>query len=151
MSFINNKTLPDISSFKDKPAGVMLLDCFERVVGTPEEQGYFELVAYTESDTHALLEKSTDGGTENERKTSYLIPVEAVQNAFDIISRYGMSDWNDRDDTVGICGMLFVCKFPLSDGSYVRVSSESMPDDGTAAFREVSGALCAYCIEEYLK
>lgn len=127
----------------------MLVDSFERVVGTPEVQGYSELVLYAYSDTQALLERYEDGGLESERMTAYLVPIEAAADALTAIRDAGMDDWNRRRDTAGICGKLYVCRYRMQDGTYNRVSSEQMPQDGIAAFGAVRAALSAYLKEEY--
>ena len=56
----------DMETYKNAEKNTMLLDYYERTVGTPEEQPYYELVLYTYSDTQALLEEYTDGGTDEE-------------------------------------------------------------------------------------
>ena len=135
---------------RSMPAGDLLVDSYERVVGTPEEQGYSELVLYAHSDTQARLERYEDGGLESERMTAYLVPISAVYEAYAAIGDAGMARWNERRDAVAICGKSYVCKFRSADGSYTRVSSEHMPCDGTAAFGAVKAALSRFVKTEYL-
>ena len=139
----------DARDYLDQPAGTMLADYYERAVGTPEEQGYDELVLYTRSVSHALLEHYTDGGTECETLTSYLVPIGAVQAVYDAITACGMDRWSGRGDLVALCGKLYVCKFPCGGDSFVRVSSEAMPPDGDSAFGAVRSAFGRYLKEEY--
>lgn len=125
----------------DTPAGEMLADSYERVVGTPMAMGYSELVLYKHSDSEAKLVRYEDGGLDTERVTEYLVPLEAAYEVLTVIADTGMPAWNERTDTVGICGKSYVCKFRTPDGGYVRVSSEQMPEDGVSAFHTVRGAM----------
>ena len=134
---------------RETPAGEMLVDSYDRVVGTPEVQGFRELVLYAHSDTQARLERYEDGGLESERMTAYLVPLSAVCDAYAAIRSAGMAGWNDRRNMTAICGMSYVCRFRREDGSYTRVNSGHMPADGTAAFQSVSAALRRYAREEY--
>ena len=142
---------PDLGELvRSTPAGELLVDSFEKVVGTPEEQGYGELVLYARSDSQVLLECYTDGGLDTERMTAYLVPIDAAKEALAAVVESEMDSWAGRDDTVGLCGMYYVCKFRNADGGYTRVSSEEMPPDGTAAFSAVRAALLRYARAEYL-
>ena len=129
---------------RSTPAGELLVDSYERVVGTPEEQGYSELVLYACSDTQARLECYEDGGLDSERMTACLVPISAVYDAYAAIIAAGMDGWAQRRDAVALCGMRYVCKFRAMDGAYTRVSSEQMPEDGAEAFRAVRAAIYRY-------
>lgn len=146
--FFKKKAL-NIRDFREKPVKTMLVDCYERVVGTPMEQGYTELVLYTHDQDTALLERYVDGGLDAERRTTFLVPLQAAQDAFDAIAQTQMAQWNDRKNTIAICGMMYVCKFPDGNGGYIRVSSEAMPEDGVHAFYAVRSAISAYLKDEY--
>ena len=146
----------DINTYKKAEPNTMLVDYYDRVVGTPMEQPYEELALYTHSDTQALLERYTNGGTEDEVRERYLVPLQAAQDAFDAIRESGMDKWNSRKSgMIAICGRICVCKFPDGGGGYIRVTSEHMPEDGAKAFAKVSAALAAYATDEnkseYLK
>ena len=140
----------DIDTYKGSKPGVMLADLYSRTVGTPMEMPYFEIVMYTLSDTHVKIAKYTDGGADDEKVTTYHVPIEAAQKVFDVIRETGMDKWNDREDNVGLNGKLYVCKFPADNGEYIRVSSESMPENGTEAFNKVSSAMLEYATDEYI-
>ena len=140
----------NIDTYKNAEKDTMLVDYFDRVVGTPEEQPYEELVLYTYSDTQALLEHYTNGDTEEETLDRYIVPIQAAQEAFDVIRKSGMNRWNDREKGMtAISGMAYVCKFPDGKGDYIRVTSGHMPEDGTRAFGEVKVVLMNYLREEY--
>ena len=102
---------------------------------TEDEPSYFEAVLYSYSDTQALMEIYTAGGTDHEKMTACLVPLETVDQLMEVICTYGMNGWNSREGS-GISGKLYVCKF-REGGSLVRVSSENMPDDGLEAFDAV--------------
>lgn len=141
----------ETSRFFDKEPGTMLVDYFEKVVGTPEEMGYYELVLYTYSKSEVLLLEYTDGGLESEKLTEYLVPPQAAQDAFDVIEEYKVAGWSERSDTYGITGMSYVVRFPDGADGYIRASSESMPEDGRAAFTALRASLSRYLNEAYLK
>ena len=140
----------NIETYRDAQKNTMLLDYYERVVGTPEQQPYYELVLYTYSDTQALLEEYDDGGTDHETITRYLVPIEAAQEMLTAVRDSGMANWNEHEGTA-ICGMAYVCKFPDGKGDYIRVSSENMPQDGTRAFGTVCSAMRKWTKEEYME
>ena len=128
---------------------ILLVDYFERVVGTPEEQPYFELVLYQYTEAKLLLEKYVDGGTDEEMLTSYHVPAEAYKKALQVIKKYDMASWNSRDDCFPLDGKLYVCKF--SEGpNFTRVSSDSMPEEGKQAFNELYKILSGYAMDKYL-
>lgn len=138
----NKKTSADVIRIcANAPAGEMLVDSYERVVGTPTPQGYSELVLYKHTDAEARLVRCEDGGLDTECVTEYLVPIEAAYEALTVIADTDMRGWNRRTDTVGICGMSYVCRFRTADGGYVRVSSEQMPEDGVSAFTAVRGSM----------
>ena len=140
-----------VDEIEKLPQGTMLVDCFDRVVGTPMKRGYDELVLYAHSEGRLLLERYEDGGLDTEQKTAYLVPISAAEDAYSAIGAAGMERWNERHDTVAICGRSCVCKFRTPDGDYVRVSSDQMPKDGTASFHKVRASLGSYLREEYLR
>ena len=141
----------DINDFKGSEPNTMLADYFDRVVGTIEKQPYYELVMYTYSDKQVLLEEYRNGGSDEEELRSYLVPVEAAQEVFDVIHETGMDTWNSRENGMtALSGMAYVCKFPDGKGDYERVTSDHLPEDGTRAFGEVKVTMSKYLKDEYL-
>ena len=120
----------------------MLADYYERTVGTPEAEPYYELVLYSSEDEQFLLEEYRDGGTEKERVTGYLADADVYERFRETVMKYGMTDWDNGDSTFGIDGQLYVVKF-LRNGTAVRVSSEAMPEEGTAAFNAIREVLAS--------
>ena len=128
---------------------ILLVDYFERVTGTPEEQPYFEIVLYYYTEAELLLEKYVNGGTDEEMLTIYHVPMEAYKNALQVIKKFDMASWNSRDDCFSQDGKLYVCKF--SEGpDFTRVSSDSMPEEGETAFYELRKTLSSYIMDKYL-
>lgn len=145
-----NRTPFDVNTIlRSAPAEALLIDSYERVVGTPMEMGYDELVLSAYSDDRLLLEHYVDGGLDSERITAYLVPLRAAHDAYGAVADAGMERWNERSDVTAICGKSYVCKFRGNDGEYTRVSSEAMPAIGVAAFNAVRSALRFYLREEY--
>ena len=138
----------DIETYKDAQENTMLLDYYERTVGTPEEQPYYEMVLYTYSDTRAKLEEYAEGGTDHETLTTYLIPLEGAQEMLTAVKDCGMADWNRREG-IAVCGKAYVCKFPDGKGDYIRVTSDNMPEDGAKRFGTVYTAMRKWMRDEY--
>ena len=140
----------DIGTYANEEKGSMLLDYFERTVGTPEEQPYYELVLYTYSDTQARLEEYQNGDMPDELITSELIPLDGAQEMLDAVKNVGMDKWNSREG-IAIDGMQYVCKFPDGGDGCIRVSSDNMPEDGVKAFAAVKAAMSKWLRDEYLE
>ena len=126
---------------------VMLFDYFRRVVGTEEEQGYYEIVLYAIRDEEgkmsteeARMDVYTDGGLRSEKLTSHTISYEVFEKAMEVAKEYEMAEWKDNEETFPIDGCIYVCKFP-NGTEYCRVSSEEMPENGMEAFNAVLDAL----------
>ncbi|MBR1589608.1 MAG: hypothetical protein IJ657_00805 [Acidaminococcaceae bacterium] len=128
---------------------VMLIDYFERAVGTPEEAPYYELVLYQHNETELLLERYANGGTPEETVTTFHVPAEVYEKVMQIIQGHDMASWNSHSDCFALDGKLYVCKF--QDGErFIRVSSDAMPEDGQTAFHEIRSLLNGYTQEKYL-
>jgi hypothetical protein len=123
-----------------KPAAALeqkmiLVDYFERELTADGPQPYFAAVLYSYSDTQALMEIYTAGGSDRERMTSFLVPLETMDQLMEVICAYGMDGWNSQAGSA-VSGKLYVCKF-RQGGSLIRVTSENMPDNGVEAFDAV--------------
>lgn len=136
------------SMLADAEKKLLLLDYYERVVGTPAEQPYYEVVLYHYSDAEVLLEQYTAGGTPAEKVTAYRVPAKAYEKAMAKVRQWDMAGWYSRKDCFSMEGKRYVCKF--RDGErLVRVSSDAMPEDGEAAFSAVRNVLAEYTKEKY--
>lgn len=128
---------------------VMLIDYFERVVGTPEEEPYCELVLYQHTETELILERYANGGTPEETVTTFHVPAEVYAKVMQTIQEHDMASWNSRNGCFALDGKLYVCKFQNGE-RFIRVSSDAMPEDGRRAFHEIRSLLNGYTQEKYL-
>ena len=129
---------------------VMLFDYFRQVVGTEEQQGYYEIVLYAMTDEEGKLSDEevrmdvyTDGGLRSEKMVSYSVPYEAFTKAMEIADEYEMKTWEDEEDLGALDGCSYVCKFPYAS-KYHRVSSDWMPDNVVEAFNAILEMLQSY-------
>ncbi|MBR6766368.1 MAG: hypothetical protein IKM02_00285 [Clostridia bacterium] len=139
--------LPEIP---DEP-GIMLVDCYRAERGTEEEGGYHEFVLSTGEDGSALTldEYRSDGGGDGESRAAYAVPEEAALRCYEFIEKAGFRSWKLRNDLVGADGVMLVCRF-YDNGSYIRVSSEEMPENGQKDLEDIWDILKAYACAEYL-
>lgn len=118
---------------------VMLADYYERMAGTADEQPYYELVLYTQDADHLLLEQYENGGTDQESVTSYSVPKDVYTNVMDLVKTYDLANWNETGSE-SADGVYRVIKH-YDNGTYIRVSTDQMPDDGLSAFDDVKQVL----------
>ena len=131
-----------------KEKDLILIDYYDRTVGTEEKQAYFEILLYTYDDKKLLMEAYENGGSENEIISKYLVPHKVFDEINEIIKKYKMNKWNDIDGKC-IDGRINILKF--YDGKdLIRVSSDNMSEDGTKAFAEIYNELNEYRIKDYL-
>ncbi len=131
-----------------EPEEVMLIDSYRATVATVGGDHYKELVLYSYDEDHALLKAYSGSDGTDETESKYLVPRDTVDKCREVIDRYKLREWRDRDDLAGMTGVLLVCRFRDGD-DYVRVSSESMPEDGEAAFSEIEAILQSCALDEY--
>lgn len=130
--------------------GDLLVDLYTSSVATDGGDGYAEmtLYAYTSDQLKLVVYRQDDGGTE--QSTTYLVPRAALDRCCDVIEEAGMRTWNDSAEPLdGEEGAVTVCKFRDTDGSYVRVTSEAMPEDGAQAFARIRQVLQSYATDAY--
>ena len=136
----------------DKEEEIMLIDYYHATVATVGGDGYDEYVLYSYSDTEAKLSVySKHYDDEKETQTDYIVPYEAVDKCYEVIEQSRFREWEYMDNTYGITGAIVVVKFRGDDGSYIRVSSEDMPDGGREALDSMGGVLSGYIRDEYKK
>ena len=127
---------------------LLLVDYFQRTVGTGEEEPYFEMVVYALDDGSLIMERYADGGTLEQTVTTYDVPAEVYERALEIIRKRGLEDWNQLEDYQSLDGVVFVIRY--YDGEkHLRVSSGKMPGNGLEAFREIKGLLLEYTAPQY--
>ncbi|MBQ6930059.1 MAG: hypothetical protein IJN27_07145 [Oscillospiraceae bacterium] len=138
------------NNIKALPAGTMLIDCY-RTEKAADDSGYFELVLYTteNSDMIRLSVYSKDNKDTDENHTDYLVPYEAAESCYKIIEKHHLNRWNDMKNTVSADGILKVCKY-YSNGEYVRVSTEEMPQNGTEILDSIADVMSSYAKDKFL-
>lgn len=130
---------------------VMLVDFCRRTVATVGGDGYSEVVLYEtpEGETQVHFYSRYEGD-EEESHRAYRAADGVKEKAYELISRYGMAGWNDEEHGPGMTGAIVVLKFRCADGSYIRVSSDNMPDDGAGMMYDVRACLTEGLTEDDL-
>ena len=128
---------------------VMLIDYYTAVVGTPGYDRYSEKVLYVYSDELAKLTLYSKFADEEEESESYLVPFKAVEECYEIIRQNKLGEWNDRYDGPALSGGVTAVRFRQDDGSYIRVSTDAMPDDGERIMDSIGGVMNGYLKDEY--
>ncbi len=118
---------------------VMLADYYERMAGTADEQPYYELVLYTADDDHLLLEQYENGGTDRETVKQYTVSKDIYPKVMEAVKTYDMASWNENG-TESADGVYRVVKY-YDSGTYIRVSTDRMPENGRSAFDAVKQVL----------
>jgi len=138
------------NNIKALPAGTMLIDYY-RTEKAADESGYFELVLYTaeNSDVLKLSVYSKDDKNTDENHTDYLVPYEAAENCYKLIEKHHLNRWNKMENTFSEDGVFIVCKY-CSDGEYVRVSNEQMPENGAEVLDSIANIMSSYAKDEFL-
>ncbi len=129
---------------------VMLLDFYTATVAAADDDGgHLEMALYTTvSGKWKLLVYRQESQEEPETCTAYNVPYMAVDKCFAILDEENVRAWND-EPTDGEEGAVTVCKFRDTDGTYVRVTSEAMPEGGARAFARIRETLQSYATDAY--
>ncbi|MBQ3417001.1 MAG: hypothetical protein IJH32_04125 [Ruminococcus sp.] len=133
---------------EDPDDRVMLVDYYTAVVGTDGCDHYTEKVLYEYSDEQAELTVYSKYDGEDETSESYLVPYEAVEKCYEIIRDNKLGEWNDKYDTP-IDGAVTAVRYREDDGSYIRVSTDAMPDGGEGIMDSIGGVMNGYLKDEY--
>ena len=136
------------NNIKALPAGTMLIDYY-RTEKANESGGYFELVLYTTEDSEMLKLSvySKDSEETDENQTDYLVPYEAAENCYKIIEKHQLDRWNGMKNAVSADGVLTVCRY-CSDGEYIRVSTEEMPENGAEILDSIAKVMSSYAKDD---
>ncbi|MBR2824959.1 MAG: zinc ribbon domain-containing protein [Solobacterium sp.] len=124
----------------------LLIDYFEKTLGTPVEMPYYELCLYTYSPTQLLLEEYTQGGSPNEVCRQKLVSHEVYKEALKIVTKHRLKqsvDYRGR----ALNGKTFVIKFreSMDDQTLYRFSDENLHEKQSfSMFTEMSNLLKRY-------
>lgn len=133
----------------DDNTGVLLVDYYYAVVGTDGEDSHIEYVLRDLGRGDKAQLDVYRGDEENpEVSTSYLIPYKAVTECYGMIDSAKMREWNDTAPDSAIDGAVTAVKFRDDDGSYIRVSTDKMPEDGTRSMDSIKVILQGYALPE---
>lgn len=138
--------VPEPSSLKDPGTEqTLLVDYIRRTVATAGGDGYSETVLYLNSDGTAQVHfYSRYEPEEKEHHTAYSVDSAVIEEVYAIISDERISSWNDRKYLPGPDGAVYVLKYRTADGEYIRVSSDSMPEDGIGIIGKINTVMGSY-------
>lgn len=123
---------------------VMLLDCYNATVATVGGDGYRELTLYEYSDDELKLCRYSKSEDSDEICEAFLAPKKALDECMALAEKYRLAEWSEMKDLISLDGALKVIRLRLDDGSYIRVSSEEMPESGENVFGEMESLLLKY-------
>jgi len=132
-----DKTEGELQMSEEKK--VMLADYYERAAGTADEQPYYELVLYTQDADYLLLEQYQNGGTDRETVKQYTVSKDVYAKVMDVVKTNDLASWNETGSESAE-GVYRVVKY-YDNGTYIRVSTDRMPEDGQSAFNAVKQVL----------
>lgn len=149
-----NYTSKNTMVYEPETEGKVLIDYYTAIVGTNGGDCHNELVLSTYKDGREKLEAfegdDFEGG-EKETCTTYIVPSEASARCYRLIQDYRMRSWNNRYSDPGLCGAVTAVRFLDDDGTYTRVSTAKMPEDGKQKMDEIGSLLREYLRDEYLE
>lgn len=137
----------DLSSENRYPTGETLVDFYYEQNGST---GYEELLLYGYNSKEVTLCVYQGDASGQETRTDYLIPVELMDECLALLSDCGLESWESLDEPTSLEGTMIVCKYRKDDGSYVRVSSEQMPEDGEQTLAKIREFLLGCVRPEYI-
>jgi len=132
-------------------SGKLMFDYYYADETMLENDGYYEITLTTGNDTLWIYldEYIKESKETEERGKCYFVPYEVLDECMAIVDQYNMYSWNEREDAVSLDGALTVCKF--HDGEkIIRISTESMPEDGEKALGQIREILNRYMEDEDL-
>ena len=124
----------------------VLIDYYERTIGTPQEMPYYELTLYTYNESQLILEETINGGSTNEKCVQFLVPFETYEKAKEVVKRFSLKELLGLKG-IGLDGMMYVIKFreSINDENLYRFSSENINRDQTMMmFPEMKKILSSY-------
>ena len=130
--------LPEDEIAAELDESAMLFDYYDAVVATVGGDGYDELVLYDRQDNPGLiLAKYSKWGEGGETGRLCIVPESVLEECMDAVGKHDMRNWKDG---FPITGAFHAVKFKDGD-STVRITSDTMPEDGQAAFDDIEGIL----------
>ena len=126
----------------------MLVDYYTAIVGTVGGDRHTEYVLYAYSEEQVKLVVYSQEYGEEEQSTAYLVPAEAADRCLEACKKNKLSKWEKMKNGTAITGGSTVVRYKDGD-SYVRASTENMPEDGKRKLDEIGIIIREYIDEEY--
>ena len=135
--------------YEPETEGKMLIDYYTATVGTNGGDCHYELVLSSAQDGKAKLEVINKEPEKEETRVTYLVPYEAVDRCYEVIDSAKMRKWDKIGKDDPIDGAQTVVKFKDDNGSYIRVSTDKMPENGEQSMNRIKTILAEYALPEY--
>ena len=121
-----------INGFTDKDDDkVMLVEYTSKRTGTYNNDGYQKTVLYQNKDGSCEVHfYAMNVGDEKEAHSAYRVEKQIISEVYKIINDNKLVKWNKKYKDFGLDGGYYSVRFRNSDGTYVTVDSDRMPDDG---------------------
>jgi hypothetical protein len=121
----------------------LLVNYYHSIVGTVGGDESDELALYkTGGDKYKLYVFNTDTDG-NKTEKEHIVPQKAFERCREVIESEKLRDWSKIKESEGMTGALTVVKFKDGD-SYIRVSTEKMPENGEQSLNKVKAVLEEY-------
>ena len=134
-----------------EPEETMMVDYYTAVVATAGGDRHDEMVLSDIGRTdRAKLDVYSADADSGETCVSYLVPYEAVDRCYEVINEGKFAEWNIKFSDTALDGGVTAVKFRNDDGSYTRVSTDAMPDDGLRQMGEIAAIIRGYIRDENL-
>lgn len=121
----------------------VLIDYYDRVIGTPQEQPYYELVLYTYDGKQLLLEEYPEGDS---LCVQSLVPYQAYEEALKVVKNFHLKELLNRKGSP-LKGKVYVIRFRerVDDETLYRFSSDNVGQEETMLmFPEMRRVLSSY-------
>lgn len=139
------------NSMAYEPEETMMVDYYTAVVATAGGDSHEEMVLIDIGRTdRAKLDVYSAEADSGETCVSYLVPYEAVDRCYEVINEGKFAEWNKKFSDTALDGGVTAVKFRNDDGSYTRVSTDALPDDGLRRMGEIAAVMRGYIRDENL-
>ena len=142
----NDQLIIEEDKHHDTSKETLLIDYYEKTIGTPEQMPYYELVLYSYNDKELILEEYIDGGSDKERCIQRLVPFKAYEDALKVVRNFHLKELLNRKGP-GLSGKYYVIKFKedIKEENTYRFSSDNVGKDQTMMmFVEMKRVLSSY-------
>lgn len=132
-----------------EPAETMMIDYYTAVTGTDggDRSDEMTLTRIEENGDLRLDVYSKEAGSD-ETCVSYIVPDEAADRCYEVIYAGKFDEWNDKYPDSPLDGSVTSVKYRNGDGSYTRVSTDAMPDDGPDQMNKIRKIMSGYAVED---